>query len=123
MYYLEIDPALKAHSLPQALGDQKKNRQGKEQNLAYCNSFTLTSYDQNIKSFTGPGNKNKRYLNFFFFFLVFVLLEESEVPMERNSQSLKNIYHADTQLTGGFSCPLFYSCQLILETGKLHRNR
>lgn len=45
----------------------------------------------------------------FFFFLVFVLLEESEVPMERNSPSLKNIYHASTQLTGGFSCPLFYS--------------
>lgn len=32
MYYLEIDPALKAHCLPQALDDQKKkkNRQGKE---------------------------------------------------------------------------------------------
>lgn len=29
--------------------------------------------------------------------------------MERNSPSLKNIYHASTQLTGGFSCPLFYS--------------
>lgn len=26
MYYLEIDPALKAHSLPQALGDQKKKK-------------------------------------------------------------------------------------------------
>lgn len=29
MYYLEIDPALKAHSLPQALGDQKKKDKGK----------------------------------------------------------------------------------------------
>lgn len=31
MYYLEIDPALKAHSLPQALGDQKK-KTDKEKN-------------------------------------------------------------------------------------------
>lgn len=26
MYYLEIDPAWKAHSLPQALGNQKKKK-------------------------------------------------------------------------------------------------
>lgn len=75
-----------------------------------------------LNNLQGQAIKIKGILTFFFF-LVFVLLGESEVPMERNSPSLKNIYHADTQLTGGFSCPLFYSCQLILETGKLHRNR
>lgn len=49
MYYLEIDPALKAHSLPQALGDQKKNQTRKRIKSSLCNTFTLTSYDQNIK--------------------------------------------------------------------------
>lgn len=55
----------------------------------------------------GQAIKIKGILTYFFF--VFVLLKESEVPMERNSPSLKNIYHANTQLTGGFSCPLVYS--------------
>lgn len=32
MYYLEIDPALKAHCLPQALDDQKKKKTDKEKN-------------------------------------------------------------------------------------------
>lgn len=59
MHYLEIDPALKAHSLPQALGDQKKKRQGKEQNLAYCNSFTLTSMTRTLNHLQGQAIKIK----------------------------------------------------------------